>query len=433
MSADNANQVATTKETVIHSLSEFPDEATFATRQVYPALIVPVKQVADLRRKLSQVLLRLPRIKSIYPAESEAERIMVLGNEEALSNAHVKQCLEEGCRSTEYVLELEYKDLSTDKVLQKILPVPEIPSAFEAIGHLAHLNLRDDYLPYKYWIGKVILDKNQPRIKTVVNKLGTIANEFRTFGMEVIAGSDKQGWSLVTVKEEKCIFSLDFREVYWNSRLAGEHKRLVAYLHGQARKQSKPLVVADLMAGVGPFAIPLTAHENHNVVVYANDLNPASFKYLQINKQKNKCHELMCYNEDARAFVHRLSREGIQIDHAIMNLPASAPEFLDAFRGFNVLETASLPIIHVHCFAPKEAEETGYQCAIDRCSQALGHFLDRQADKVHVHVVRDVAPKKNMLCVSFQLPRTVCQLPAISLNHGDGTCDREAKRVRIEK
>jgi hypothetical protein len=39
-------------------------------------------------------------------------------------------------------------------------------------------------LPYKHLIAQVILDKN-PTIKTVVNKIGNIETEFRTFPMEV--------------------------------------------------------------------------------------------------------------------------------------------------------------------------------------------------------------------------------------------------------
>jgi hypothetical protein len=32
------------------------------------------------------------------------------------------------------------------------------------VGHIAHLNVRDDCLPYKYRIGKVLPDLNQPTI-----------------------------------------------------------------------------------------------------------------------------------------------------------------------------------------------------------------------------------------------------------------------------
>ena len=45
-----------------------------------------------------------------------------------------------------------------------------MPSAYETVGHIAHLNLRDELLPWKHVIGQVLLDKN-PSIKTVVNKV----------------------------------------------------------------------------------------------------------------------------------------------------------------------------------------------------------------------------------------------------------------------
>ena len=65
--------------------------------------------------------------------------------------------------------------------------IEEVPSSFEAAGHVAHLNLREEALPYKYLIGKAILEKNRPRIRLVVNKIGNIDNEFRTFPMEILA------------------------------------------------------------------------------------------------------------------------------------------------------------------------------------------------------------------------------------------------------
>ena len=34
----------------------------------------------------------------------------------------------------------------------------EVPSSFAITGHIAHLNLIDESLPYKYLIGEVILD-----------------------------------------------------------------------------------------------------------------------------------------------------------------------------------------------------------------------------------------------------------------------------------
>jgi tRNA (guanine37-N1)-methyltransferase len=72
---------------------------------------------------------------------------------------------------------------------QALLPAgTEVPSSFETVGHVAHVNLRDEQLPFKLLIGRVLLDKNETRIRTVLNKVGTIDSEFRVPEFEVIAG-----------------------------------------------------------------------------------------------------------------------------------------------------------------------------------------------------------------------------------------------------
>lgn len=45
----------------------------------------------------------------------------------------------------------------------------DAPSSFETVGHIAHVNLRDELLPYKHLVGQVLLDKN-PAIRSVINK-----------------------------------------------------------------------------------------------------------------------------------------------------------------------------------------------------------------------------------------------------------------------
>lgn len=116
----------------------------------------------------------------------------------------------------------------TDEILGAILPgelLDGAPSGFAATGHIgtcyismlddslkncfmivsAHLNLNDEYLPYKHIIGQVILDvcahihvpslsgltnvvQKNKGVKTVVNKLNSIDTKFRFFKMELLAG-----------------------------------------------------------------------------------------------------------------------------------------------------------------------------------------------------------------------------------------------------
>ena len=85
-----------------------------------------------------------------------------------------------------------------------------------------------------------------------------------------------------------------------------------------------------MFAGVGPFAIP--AARNKGCIVYANDLNPKSYYYLQQNVNKNKVQQLVkCFNMDGREFVRYLVKNELFFDRVVMNLPASATDFLGRF------------------------------------------------------------------------------------------------------
>jgi tRNA (guanine37-N1)-methyltransferase len=434
--------------THVYPVTSFPSLSVFEISLKHPALVVPARRTADIRRELKHAILYRPKLKCVYPLldldqtpsddnpRTSYRKIVLVNRPDIYEDQVLKDLLESSeCCKEDHLITVGYADWTVDEVLKQLLPVEEVPSAFEIIGHLAHINLREELLPYKYLIGKVLLDKNAPRIKTVVNKIGSIDTEYRTFGMEVIAGNQEEGWSRVCLKEEGCQYELDFRQVYWNSRLGGEHRRLVDIIHQDAKakkkEQDQTLVVADLMAGIGPFAIPLTCKGKgeNEVKVYANDLNPASYEYLEINAKKNKCENLQCYNMDARAFCHHLLDKGIEFNHVIMNLPATAPEFLDAFRGF---AGKTLPRIHVHCFGPKESQRSEQE-AVERCVAALGCALDLEEHEVSVHLVRDVAPKKNMYCVSFNLPKSVCDLPRIDLEHTitEPSGEPDTKRTKL--
>lgn len=142
------------------------------------------------------------------------------------------------------------------------------------------MNLRSQYLPYKSLIADILLDKNAA-IRTVINKTDEVGNEsdYRTFSYELLAGDPDMK---VEARSQNCIFRFDFSKVYWNPRLDTEHRRLVdQFQPGEA--------VCDVMAGVGPFAIPAG---KKNVFVWANDLNPESFSSLQAGINLNKVYHI---------------------------------------------------------------------------------------------------------------------------------------------
>ena len=246
---------------------------------------------------------------------------------------------EHGGELVQWVVRVGYEEMNAVQVLRKLLPPGlEVPSAFEQVGHIAHLNLREELLPHRRLIGEVILDKN-PHIRTVVTKLGQIENQFRVFSMHIIAGEP----SFITqVRQGGLSYSLDYSKVYWNSRLENEHRLLV---EGFAPGEE----VWDMFCGIGPFAVPAALK---GCVVHANDLNPESFRWCKHNIDANvpahKRKNIECHNLDARAFVRARARahqerSGARRVHVIGNLPASAPEFMDAFAG--VFEQVQITIL----------------------------------------------------------------------------------------
>ncbi|GFR44333.1 hypothetical protein Agub_g5548 [Astrephomene gubernaculifera] len=544
------------------------------------ALRVPNRKCSELMKAFRGYTLDRPKLRCIVSDGSSSETKLLLLDEKVTSLEVLPPELQarvssEGLVCLPHSLTLGYSSLPADAVLKRLLPPGvDAPSSFETIGHIAHLNLREEQLPYRALIGAVLLDKN-PHLRTIVNKVGSIENEFRVFAMEVIAGEQRLE---TEVTQHGARFRLDFSQVYWNSRLESEHSRLV----GQLRAGQ---VLVDMMAGIGPFAIPAA---QRGVEVYANDLNPRSAHYLALNARLNRlgagaaagaaanpstasqpksqqqqqgqqqqgqgqsqqqqlaapCSAssapLHVFNLDARAFLrllcdtpgglagelrrqqeggqqegqagqqgqegtglqqaegqdqlaetqrdqqqqgqqqaeaaaeatastaaangergedgasappppaadntttasptpsqHPAKRQkraqqkseaaptslaslpppppvpagflpppgGLLFDHVVMNLPASALEFLDAFSGaFDpaVWGERQLPTVHCYCFKRGVESEADILAKAERY---LGGPLE--PGSVSIHTVRDVAPNKLMLCLSFPVPREV--------------------------
>jgi tRNA (guanine37-N1)-methyltransferase len=152
-----------------------------------------------------------------------------------------------------------------------------------------------------------------------------------------------------------------------------------------------------MKCGEGPFAVPLAS--NKKCTVYANDLNPRSYHYLLENIKSNRVTaKVHPYNMDAREFVRRLVREQRFFDHVIINLPSLSIDFLDVFVNLFLPGTA-LPRIHCYCFSNADDLRAD---VIARVEAVLGATLTDP----EVHEVRHVAPKKDMMYISFVLPTT---------------------------
>ncbi|KAJ9506528.1 hypothetical protein QJQ45_005025 [Haematococcus lacustris] len=534
------------------------NHSLFNSTLTVPALRVPKRQCADLMKQLRGYTLERPKIRCVVGDGQELDtRLLLLepyADDVGLPEPVQQAASKHGLALTSYDLPLSYEQHNVDQVLKKLLPAGvDAPASFETVGHIIHLNLREEQLPYRYLIGQV----------------GAIDNEFRVFSMELLAG---QPGTETEVVQHGMRFRLDFAQVYWNSRLEAEHQRLVArhFRPGQ--------VVVDVMAGVGPFAVPAA---QAGCTVYANDLNPSSARYMAANARLNHLSgSIHVFNMDGRDFVRLLcstpggpaddlaacrqqlqqqqaaalvqqqqvqvlrhhntapgtpaaaqpqqqqlqqpgaatspmlpgaqaeagaaglkhaaaataeaaggstaergapeggpspsplpppchppkatssqapSRTnpelkpskalpsmpapipdnfqvtpgGVIFQHAVMNLPATAVQFLDAFRGAldpQRWEGSPLPMVHVYTF--KTAAETDADI-LAKVELHLGGPLDSAPEVVNV---RDVAPNKLMLCVSFQLPAAVAFMGRQALQQDvDGAAgDTATKRQKLE-
>jgi tRNA G37 N-methylase Trm5 len=356
----------------------------------------------------------------------------------------------------ELIMDISYQQLSFSYILSQLLSWHHItpPTAFEQIGHVAHFNLKPQHVPYGQLIGQVLVDTN-PTIETVVSKVGQVSGPFRTYDLDILAGPPRTQTTLV---EHGLKVALDVATCYWCTRLSGERQVLLSEIQSHQ-------VVADVFCGVGTLC--MLANRDKQCTILANDWNPSAMEFFHKNiesngldekdfslhcgdtydyltdlgglQQKNK-HSQPPLQQQQQQQPHRLP------DHVVMNFPLEAPKFLGALRWWpsqkveeHYQEHGSYPRVHVYTFARADKKHTPdpnhndqdqdqdqprrtqEQVAVDHIAHELipefgsnsiheppGKF--RQAEMDHEYgtqcqarLVRDVAPGKVVVCVSFSM------------------------------
>ena len=135
------------------------NKEAFRTIVNLPALRIEAKKCSVFLKNFSKFLLNQPRLRNIVSdANSKDKKILLLNPQKSLEDLNEKDrefVENQGAEKTTHDLVLGYEHWTTEQVLRAVLPpqINEIPSSFETIGHIAHVNLRDSQLDYKHLIG----------------------------------------------------------------------------------------------------------------------------------------------------------------------------------------------------------------------------------------------------------------------------------------
>jgi tRNA (guanine37-N1)-methyltransferase len=179
---------------------------------------------------------------------------------------------------------------------------------------------------------------SRPSLHTAVFAKGEVSGEYRTRELVILAGKPT---TRTQVTEHGHRFTVDLAGAYFSARLSTERQRILDQV--QAGE-----IALDMFAGVGPFAITLSAKAG---LVVAADLNPQAVELMLENLARNRVKNVLPVLADARRLSTVLPWK---FDRIVMNLPLAGTEFLpDAFR---LCKPGG--VIHFYSLVSEEGEHT---------------------------------------------------------------------------
>ncbi|TFG23776.1 MAG: class I SAM-dependent methyltransferase family protein [Promethearchaeota archaeon] len=289
---------------------------------------------------------------------------------------------------------LESAKKNMTSYLRDILPkkiLSLIPKSYDIIGDVAIIEFdRLDKLEepklhsYKKEIAQALLDINKS-VKTVYEKESEVSGTFRVRDLRLILGIDH---SETLHKENKTIYKLDVKNVFFSPRLVYERERI----------SNQPFIpneiIVDMFAGVGPFSIQIA--KKNPVQIFAFDVNPIAFRYLEENIEINKVKDkINIYNIDVKQLIKPGNQIGNnihnQIDRIIMNLPEMNFNFLDV-TCFSMKNSGG--ILHFYSFSDKKN-------AFKATKKKLSYHLEENGFKIDSvksqRVVKGYSPSTDLI------------------------------------
>lgn len=255
----------------------------------------------------------------------------------------------------------------------------DLPTSFDVVGDLVLIKIPDQMRPFGPAIGEAIL-KVHKNVKGVFHDDG-VHGPFRVRTLSSLAGEAR---TRTAHTEFGAKFEVDVAKAYFSPRLANEHERVAALVRPGE-------IVADLTAGVGPFAV-LTARKRQAAKIYAVDLNPDAVALLKENVRMHRVESLVEVVEgDGAAIAATLP----SFSRAIVNLPHGGEEILvAAARKIQAGGT-----LHSYRVWPEPEKAARIQELVERVSRETG----RTFEVVTSHAVHAYSPQDRLFAVDLRV------------------------------
>ena len=249
-----------------------------------------------------------------------------------------------------------------------------VPQSLDIIGRVALVHIPTPLHAWKNEIGHGIVAVNR-HVETVLAKVGKVEGEQRLRRYDVLVGSDNTS---TIHKEYGCVYHVDPQTAYFTPRLSEERHRIATLPHAGE-------VIVDMFASIGAFALQI-AKTNPQVTIYAIDINPAAYHFLQRNIAANHvAHVIHPRQGDVRDVTTDLAGT---VDRVIMDLPEHADDFIDV--ACRLLQSTG-GIIHFYGFAADPG-------AVETVQQRLQTAVLNAGRRVHTfrysRKIRPIAPRR---------------------------------------
>jgi tRNA wybutosine-synthesizing protein 2 len=226
-------------------------------------------------------------------------------------------------------------------------------------------------------IGEILLQLRG--IRTVAVRTGAITGRERRPKIRVVAGESQ---TETVHREYGCKFKLDVALVMF--------ARGNIYERGRVAKLVRPgEVVVDMFAGVGQFTLPIAKNVKPKMV-YAIELNPVAFGYLEENVKLNRVGHVVkpllgdCAKVAPRGVADRVIMGILHVTHRYLSL------------AFEVLKPGG-GMIHYHESVPSKI---GFRRPVNRVQKAAG---GRGIRVLKARVVKRYSPGVNHVVIDVKV------------------------------